>query len=831
MRIHEGRAVLNLFLRSVALSAYNIRYKYPTHTYREMMVTDKLSSPSSSSNGYSHPSHPSTAGSSGMTNNSTTSDEPHLVITKQAPVSLYSNESFMVDVQLMLPKTSSPPSRIWNCDEPIELTASLHHAKSGEPVQSDEAQVMTKPSKIMIPAPGGTVGGDSNNNAVEDGNGNKSGSAKRSVTVECMIRTDAIHRDVGAAYVVRFRTSGDDLRNNDNNCALSTSSPERRRAVKSVSTRGITMVNYKIRVTVEEDWEYIWFKDEGGRDKSIEVFVAIYDKDGQIKTGEHIPLETILCYKVDEGDDPPSKVMNQEILRILGSSKIILDKDTGRTRVRYRIEDVSKNHQAQDFLLQIGPERGTKGYKDIAPAYTPAVNVRSKRNKRSRGASQPRNATARQSASGVKSSHDHAVSSPPTASRQRLAGSFGGGVGQDPHLGASGNQNIHLNPNKSDELHTAMKVIIGWADVVVNELYPLQWQVQGYQQLQDGSPDYARPFHNMTNPNNSISQILTGYTEQVRVHLRILLNAVEEAQKVNAANVANAANGGRAAAATASAVDYMSSSLQGRQNFASADPYSSLMGTNRFGRVGPGGAATLGAMASESGMRLSGEAGISRAQTVAGIALGQLPPDASDGFRSRAEEAAGALPYQAQTNNMTNNMTSSMTNSMSGSTALSGIAGAPIYHQASMLTQQSGLRGSHHTDHPQQKSLAADSISLESEVEYVLAKQYKALRDGKRLGFPAFNDQMEILGFFREENEKVGVGQFVHIGSHSEDFGPLEILQAHEILRDFIDKGSDAVHRLKDHGTIPRLLDAALVYDWSKDMSNRGGASTSLQLG
>jgi hypothetical protein len=327
---------------------------------------------------------------------------------------------------------------------------------------------MTKPSKIIIPAPGGTVGGDSNNTTEEDGNGNKSGSTKRSVTVECMIRTDAIRRDVGAAYVVRFRTSGDDssTTNNDNNSALS--SPERRRVVKSGSTRGIKMVNYKIRVTVEEDWEYVWFKDEGGRDKSMEVFVAIYDKDGQLKTGEHIPLETILCYKVDEGDAPPSKVMNQEILRTLGSSKILLDKDTGRARVRFRIEDVSKNHQAQDFLLQIGPERGTKGYKDVASAYTPAVNVRSKRNKRSRGASLPRSATARQSASGVKSHHDHAVSSPPSASRQRLTGSFGGGVGQDAHQGASGNQNIHLNPNKSSDLHAAMKVIIGWADVVVN---------------------------------------------------------------------------------------------------------------------------------------------------------------------------------------------------------------------------------------------------------------------------------------------------------------------------------------------------------------------------
>merc|ERR1712238_514695 len=212
---------------------------------------------------------------------------------------------------------------------------------------------------------------------------NKTESTKRSVTVECMIRTDSIRRDVGSAYVVRFRTFGDDSMENTSSSRNNTtfSSPARRRAVKSASTRPVKMVNYKIRVTVDEEWESVWYKDEGGRDKSMEAFVAIYDKD------------------------------------------------TGRGQIRYRVEEVSKNHQGKNFILQLGPDHNVKGYKDIAAAFTPAVNVRSKRNKRSRGPSSsslPRSTAARQSASGVKSNHDLSTVSP-SATRRRISGSYGGG--------------------------------------------------------------------------------------------------------------------------------------------------------------------------------------------------------------------------------------------------------------------------------------------------------------------------------------------------------------------------------------------------------------------
>jgi len=300
----------------------------------------------------------------------------------------------------------------------------------------------------------------------------------------------------------------------------------------------------------------------------------------------------------------------------------------------------------------------------------------------------------------------------------------------------------------------------------------------------------------MINPNGPISRILSAYTDQVRGHLRVLLNAVEEAQTTGISGGGGVPTG----------TDFMASTLQGR-DFQSSDPYSSLLGQNRFGVQG-GGGASLGTMGSDLAMRVPGDAGLS--QAVIGGASGLHPSIASDGLRVRTE-AGNALPYSSRAN-------------VTNQTALTGIPGASTYglhgqntmSAAAMPQQQAGLLGSNLDS--QQRALSNEPH--ESEVEYVLAKQYKTLRNGTRLGFPAFNPQKEILGFFREGNGKIGVGQFVPISHHCDDFGPLEILQASEILEDFIAKKSDAVHYLKDHASITSLLDAALVYDWSKDINN-----------
>ena len=71
------------------------------------MVNDQVSSPASSLNGNS-------VGSRGTSQSNP--DEPCLVIKSHPPSAIYSNESFKVEVQLELPKSSSPPAMIWNVD-------------------------------------------------------------------------------------------------------------------------------------------------------------------------------------------------------------------------------------------------------------------------------------------------------------------------------------------------------------------------------------------------------------------------------------------------------------------------------------------------------------------------------------------------------------------------------------------------------------------------------------------------------------------------------------------------------------------------------------------
>jgi hypothetical protein len=697
------------------------------------MSSDKLSSPSSASADYS------LHGGSRATN--TSNDDPCLVIRQQPPTFVYSNESFDVGIELELPKKSSSP---W-VNEPIELTASLHHAISGR-LCTTEATLVTEPMQIIMPL-------------------SINPETKRACRVRCRIRMDSIRRDTGAALEIRFA-------NNASSIDIFS-----RTSITGTATRLIHMVNYKIRVTMEEEWESIWYKDEGGRDKSMEIFASMYDKDGQLKTGEQIPLLPVLCYKVE--DQGPSKVANQDILRTLGSNKIVLEKNTGKARIRFRVEDVSKNHQGQDFVLQIAPEPKTKGFKDVAPGYTPAVNVRSKRNKRSRNPTR----------GGMK---DTSGRGSPSTSRQRLA--------YDPSLSQ---RDVAFDRQDSGRLREAMKSVINWADEVVNGLYPLQWTVMGYPQHPDGTPDYSRPYHNMPNPNGLISRILSQYSDQVRANLRVLVNAVEQ-------------SGGSSSRSD----DYgISMALPSEPT----DPYS-IMGAPA-GIVHPAARASM--------YPAFGPPDIPRQSLGHGLAgessrPGMHPSITSEAFRSRPESS---MTYQARP------PLHSMPGMQMGapvvhysfqgvSAAGSTSAGAPppgMEGYARMPSSNQQMQQPSDVS-PQQSQDQSEDDSRESEVEFILAKQYKALRTGEHLGFPAYSANKEILGFYRDG--RAGVGQFVPISRHREEFGPLEILQATEILEEAIAKKSRAVHALKDWGTIANLLDNVLVYDWSKDIGGGSAAPT-----
>ena len=86
----------------------------------------------------------------------------------------------------------------------------------------------------------------------------------------------------------------------------------------------------------------IFFKDEGGKDKHLKAIVRLYGNDGCIVKGIHVPLKLSLIYDNEEG----SKVLKEsEILRIIGNTKHYIDPENGQSIIKFRIEDVSKNHQ------------------------------------------------------------------------------------------------------------------------------------------------------------------------------------------------------------------------------------------------------------------------------------------------------------------------------------------------------------------------------------------------------------------------------------------------------------------------------------------------------
>lgn len=698
------RSLENTAVASLLFSGGN-RKCLPEERVCNVMSDKPLSSPSTSSVSVKSPNSRGSHNGHG--------DEPYIVVQKQPPKYVYSNESFEVSLQLERPKTASPLQRSLG-GQGIELAASLFNDKNGRQCGS-EALLITQPSRIVME---------------EDDAG------IYRCSVICMIRMDSIRRDTGASLSVRFTTRPE-------------SSPPVR-GISGAATTTINLVNYKIKITLEDDWGPVWYKDEGGRDKSMEIYAAIYDKDGQLKTGEQIPLHPILCYQ--SPGNFPAPCSNQEILRTLGTSKTVLDKDTGRARIRFRVEDVSKNHQAQDFTLMVGPDPRAKGFQDIAPDYTPAVNVRSKRNKRSRNPG----TTSR-------TSSDPSRRASPTAMRSRY---------DDQQDSGSVFEAADV-----PRLREALRSVINWADEVVNGLYPLQWQVLGYAQHPDGSTDYSRPYHNMPNPNPCINRVLGMYADTVRDDLRVLLNSIEQAS---------------------SRYDDTASLMPIPIPVAEPRPisddrmYAPIMRSPQ-----------PNTMHAHPGM--PPPPGMSRRapEHYQSVMHHDMPM-----YQPRSSIPPPMMSQHQPMAPMHSYMRAPPENDM-----------MPIHVGMPPRVDMAPVNVS--GDVPMQRSLRSEEESRESEVEYVLAKQYKALRTGERLGFPAYSETKEIIGFYREQPGGA-VRQFSPISRHRSDFGPLEILQATEILEDAIKKKSEAVHTLKEWGTIDNLLNQALVYDWRQDIGNEG---------
>lgn len=684
-------------------------------------------SPSSTSTSYGSVATP-------QSNNRNTVSS-RVIVAKQPPTHVFSDEWFEVEFDLDIDKGKGL------LQENVEVAATLCHQRTRRSAD-DDASLTVLPSSLIRFSP-------------------KDTSDKRKRILRCKIKPKEIRRDKPTTFFIQLSLD-------DSSSAAN---------ILPASTHQISVVNYKINISLSEDWEPVWYKDEGGRDKCMIVYAIILNKDGSPYVGEQVPLQLTLYY---DNKDHPVKVSKQDILRVLGTLKTITDKKTGKVTIRFRIEDVSKNHQGQDFRVEVAPDAASKSYQDVAPAFTPAVSVRSKRNKRQRvGALLKFEQGMHASPSPSK-----AVAREPSTEQSRVDVPFSGvSRGID-----SLSRGIDASFSGADmhRLHEAMKGVMQWSEEVVNGLYSLQWQMIGYAQNPDGSPDYSRPYHSMQNPNDYIHRMLSIYSETTRDHLNFLWNVVERSSF--AGDMARVPSlrlpddsmiAGQGLSHPGGSITPMGSGLPGIPMHASLPLGSFLPGSH------------------------------------------SIPPDV---FRDK-EEMAGFPSQLAQTHGPMG------ARILPGdSMRMGGMRQMPMSGRAASLPPAGPMGKSGPVERGQQNlEQSFEDENRESEVAYVLAKQYKAMSTGERLGFPAYSESKEILGFYRESSMKVGVGQFLPIEHRREHFGPREIMQASQILDDALQNKSDAVYSLKDWGTISNLVDHALVYAWSKDIEkgrNNSGSSS-----
>jgi len=674
------------------------------------------------------------------------SNDSYLIkVVKQPPEYVLSEEWFEVALVIERSATESEKSASMSVDVNVAsyLTVYPGGNESSGDIFCNEASLVTNPEIICL-------------------NLGKSREKSKTTSVKCKIKS-RIFEDKITQYTIFFSPTSAKPPSIANNISFASLTP-------------IQIVSAKI-VTDDKNWLDVWFKDEGGRDKSMEAKVSLIDASANIVKNRRIPLTITLLYD----NELSTKVMKQETLRILSSPRHFIDPQTGECSVQFRIEDVSKNHQGQNFKLEITPD--VSKVFDIARTCTPPVSIRSKRNKRLRSAT---------------SRNENDNYTPPHPNHRAAGGGSTtpstGAVGAIPTLhGSAFEKTIGLTGVPDiQRLRQAMKGVIDWTEEIINGLYPLKWQLIGYAQFPDGSVDYNRPYHNMSNPNEYVTRMLSRYSEQTRYHLQILTNAVENTKDPR------------------------------QQGF----PPMMLTQPDQTSQMSYGGQGSAAGMMSRGKPSMMGNImnpyGMSQVSSESFMSPPNHHMQQQNPMSQYSTPMMGQRPmtsHQGQQQQPPNERSFHHNQHMSPLESDSQNRSVSHLHDTGMHI----INRPHDQDlERMQDDKVEEEIEAErrqKKVEHILAKQFKSIRTGEQLGFPAFNSEKVIIGFYRESTMKVGVGRFVPLSKHKDEFGPRQMAQATLFLEDAIENNNSAVHSLRDWGSLQSMIDHTLVYAWSKDLS------------
>ena len=331
-------------------------------------------------------------------------------------------------------------------------------------------------------------------------------------------------------------------------------------------TTPMTCVKYKLELENVDDIPALWYKDQGGKLKSIDLHVMLMGPRGTPVTGKMVPLRLELRY--DNGEVVPT----QEILETTRDTRLMVD-SKGAACVRVRINEVSMRHQGKLFCIYVHPDTRRDPLScDISPASTPGIEIRSKivshKNKRtleeasgtgsSMSTSSPPDPFVQgqtHMTPGIQ--HMPALSMPPRVTGRASTASYEGEGGMGGRstvcdLLTRGQHHPHSAPHAlthpnafsfeasqaapvtasaatADSLlpHTHRTVpvcdptadppdIYAWAEMVTQHLDSLRWRQIGYERMMgEGGEGTTRPLYDMSNPNDFIDDIIHKYTKVV----------------------------------------------------------------------------------------------------------------------------------------------------------------------------------------------------------------------------------------------------------------------------------------------------------------------------
>jgi hypothetical protein len=144
--------------------------------------------------------------------------------------------------------------------------------------------------------------------------------------------------------------------------------PLRFESIKPAISAPFFVITHRLIIT--QPAPSLWYKDQGGKENCIDLPVSLVDDHQRVVKSRRVPLKLMLLY---EGG---AVCVKQEILKIHGAAVV---GETGQSIIRVRIEEVSRSHQKQNFVIQIAPD--TQRYplnNDISPAESTPVDVMSK---------------------------------------------------------------------------------------------------------------------------------------------------------------------------------------------------------------------------------------------------------------------------------------------------------------------------------------------------------------------------------------------------------------------------------------------------------------------